>query len=601
MRPASPMHGSEGNVSLAQRIRAEQLRHVYLHAPMMTVGALVAATGLVWTVAGAVPTAYWASWIALVLLHQCLCMIDYRAYRRAQPDHDRTAFWNRRCMTDIVTAGLLWGGAGVLLYVPYGPVEQTYTGMILFGIVGVTIGSLAIHAPAFHTLVALVITPFIVRTFIGGSAHELALGIPIAIASILALSFGHKINRLAHESIRRSFENLELIDELRHQKTLAEHARLHAEAANRSKTRFFAMASHDLRQPLHAMGLFTATLLAQARDPQIRRTADCIGASVNTLERLFNELLDLSRIETGTLHAESIDFPIAGVFDRLRSEFAPEATRRNLRLRMRAADLAAHADPLLVERMLRNLLSNALHNTPCGGILVGCRKRGDGLSIEVWDSGIGIAPHHQARIFDEFYQATRPEHSSAKGFGLGLPIVRRLAHLLDTEVELASRVGRGSVFRFGLPRSRISQTTPARTTRSARSGPDLRDRLIVIVDDEPAIVAGTRALLRSWGAQVISSANGNDVLARIHRIGRVPDLVIADYRLDMTQTGLQLIDRLRRELDPQIGAILLTGSTPPAHRHTVVGHDVRLLLKPVLADHLQAIIETVLRHDHSTV
>lgn len=579
---------------LAQMIRAEQLRHVYLHSPTTTIGSLVAAAGLVWTVADTLPTAHWLSWLGLMLVHQCLRIVHYRQYMSARPNHEQVDYWSRRYMVAIVVAGILWGSAGVALYVPDAPTEQTYIGMILFGIVGVTSGSLSIYAPAFYTLNILSITPFILRTLAGGSPHELALGIPIAIASVAALSFGRNVNRLAYESIRRSFENLELIDELQHQKSLAETARLQAEAANRSKTRFFATASHDLRQPLHAMGLFTAALSERSRDPDVSNIVDSINASVGALEQLFNELLDLSKIDAGAIRTERTDFAIARLLDRLRCEFESEANQKGLRLRLRSSDLIVRSDAMLVERMLRNLLSNAIRYTLQGGILVSCRRRGGKVSIEVWDTGIGIAQHQRGRIFDEFYQANNPERSSRKGFGLGLSIVRRLAHLLNTEIELASRTGRGSTFRFTLPQGQPHPASPAPLPHASGTGLDLRGRLIVVVDDESAIVAGTHALLTGWGAQVIGSTSGEDLLERIYGAERLPDLVIADYRLAAAQTGLQVIERLRQELDPEIPAILLTGSATPERLQLAARNNVRLLLKPVLPIRLQTLIEAEL-------
>lgn len=585
----------DAQLPLARRIRGEQIRLVFLHSPTTTLASLVAGLCLVWIVYDQLPVYLWLGWFAAMCVHQVVRVVHYRRFLTVNPRGEALDEWGRLYLYAIVAAGVLWGGAGVLLYVPDSANSQTYLGMLLFCIVAVSTGSLAIFAPAFYTLAALTTTPFIVRAFVGGSAHEIALGIPVAIGTLAALSFGRRVNRLVHESIRRRFENLELITELQRQKQLADAARLQAEAANRSKTQFFAAASHDLRQPLHAMGLFAAALAEKIRDPEVLNVVNSINASVDALEGLFNELLDISKIDAGVIRAEPTDFPINRVLDRLRLEFEPEAFEKGLRLHIRKSDAVAHSDPILVERALRNLISNAIRYTNEGGILVACRQRRDKLSIEVWDTGIGISRDQRERIFEEFYQVGNPERSSRKGLGLGLSIVRRLLRLLGTDIAVASEPGRGSTFRFELPRGRAAKLARGPERRDNKQSADLHGRLIVVIDDESTIVEGMRVLLAGWGADVIGSTTGADVLDRVHQVGRLPDLIIADYRLAEAETGTEVIERLRHELDPEIPAILITGSTTPERVEEAKVHGYHLLVKPVLPAKLRTLINFKLR------
>src|SRR5690606_27554926 len=269
------------------------------------------------------------------------------------------------------------------------------------------------------------------------------------------------------------------------------------------------------------------------------------------------------------------------VLDRLRLEFEPEAFEKGLRLHVRKSDAVAHSDPILVERILRNLIANAIRYTSAGGIVVACRMRQSKLSMEVWDTGMGISREERERIFDEFYQIGNPERSSRKGLGLGLSIVRRLVRLLGTDIELTSEVGRGTRFRFELPRGRAARLMRSAQQRGAGQAADLQGRLIVVIDDESTIVEGMRVLLAGWGAEVIGSTTGEDVVDRIHQVGRLPDLIIADYRLADAETGTQLIERLRRDLDPEIPAILITGSTTPERVEEAKQYGYHLLVKPV--------------------
>ena len=591
-RMESPLsHEIAGDsVSLGRKIRAEQIRLVFMHSPTTIVASLFATLCLAWIVSDQMPTSLWVPWCLAMLTHQTVRIWHYLRFRRANPGYPDADKWGHLYIRTIVIAGLIWGSAGVLLYVPDSSITLTYLAMLLFCIVAVSTSSLAIYGPAFYILSVLVVTPFVVRTFIGGSAFELALGIPIAIGTLAALSFGRRVNQLVHESIRRRFENIELIAELRRQKIIADTARLQAEAANRSKTQFFAAASHDLRQPLHALGLFGAALSEKIRDPDVLNVVKNINTSVNALERLFHELLDISKIDAGIIRAETSNFQIGRVLDRLRLEFEPEALEKGLQLRVRHSDAVVRSDPILLERVLRNLLSNAVRYTENGGIILGCRARNDKLVIEVWDSGVGITPDQRQRIFEEFYQIGKPERSSHKGLGLGLSIVRRLVHLLGTEIELASRPGRGTVFRFALPRGRAVKIERGPDQRGARAPTDLYGRLIVVIDDESTIVEGMRALLAGWGAEVICSTTGIDVLERVHQAGRLPDLIIADYRLAEAETGTQVIERLRNELDPEIPAILITGSTTPERVEEAESYGYHLLVKPVLPAKLRTLI-----------
>jgi len=375
MRPAAPAEDG----SLRDKVRAEQIRTVYLHSPTTTIGSLVAGAFLVWMAWDKVATGVIASWAAALLLHQAVRVYHYGAYLRANPSPAESVRWGRLYIGAAVIAGLIWGASGIFFYVPDGIVEQTYLALILFGIVSLTIPSISIFAPAFYPLVVLVLTPFIARCLASGNKHEIALTIPLGIALVIGLMFGRKVNLLVDEAIRRRFENVELIEALSRQKEIAEAARAQAEAANRSKTQFFAAANHDLRQPLHALGLMAAALSERSRDPGVTGLVAGINASVEALEELFNELLDMSKLDAGAVKPELRDFPVSRVLERLRLELAPEAAEKGLRLRVMRTRAWVHSDPVLLERILRNLISNAIRYTARGGVLAGVRRRGTAL------------------------------------------------------------------------------------------------------------------------------------------------------------------------------------------------------------------------------
>ena len=548
------------------QVRADQVRTVYLHSPTTTIGSLAAGIALAAVMWNHVSHAALIGWLVALFLHQALRIYHYRSYMKAGAAAQQAERWGMLYIMAAATAGVIWGAAGVLMYVPDSFEHQAMLVLILLGIATVSMSTLSAFAPAFNALIVLMLVPMIVRMLLDPGPARIYLAIPCIIVFVVVLLFGRTMNRIIVESKKRRFENVELIEELRAQKTIAEQARQEAETANRSKTQFFAAASHDLRQPLHAMGLFAAALHDKVRDPEVVNIVNSINASVAALEGLFNELLDISKIDSGVIKPKLTHFTLDDVFGRLRSEFAAEAAAKGLRLSVDSGSRAVMSDAVLLDRIVRNLVSNAIRYTPAGEVALSARVAGDRVRIEVRDTGIGIRPEDRERIYEEFFQLGNPGRTSKKGLGLGLSIVKRLCGLLGYTIELASEAGKGSTFAFEVP----SGTAPRKDERvpaAAREETDLAGRLVVVIDDEAAIVDGMKVLLSGWGMDVIGSLSGDDVIAAIHARGRMPDLIIADYRLAGGAVGIEVIERLRRELDPEIPAVVITGSTAPERIH----------------------------------
>jgi signal transduction histidine kinase len=576
------------------RVRIDQVRTVYLHSPTTTIGSLVAGAALVAVMWEHISHAVLIGWSLALCAHQLLRVHHYRSYLRAGAEGQQSERWGKLYVMAAATAGLIWGSAGVLMYVPDSLAHQAMLVLILFGIATVSTGSLSAFGPAFYALIFLTLLPIIVRMLLDPGPARIYLAIPGIIVFFVVLSFGRTVNRIIAESKKRRFENLDLIEELRAQKAIAEQARQEAEAANRSKTQFFAAASHDLRQPLHAMGLFAAALYDRVKDPEVLNTVKSINASVAALEGLFNELLDIAKIDSGVIKPNLSHFALESVFGRLREEFSAEAAAQNLRLSVDGGAHVVRSDALLLERIIRNLLSNAIRYTSAGEVALSARPADGKLRIEVRDTGAGIRAEDQQRIFEEFFQLGNPGRTSKKGLGLGLSIVERLCGLLGYEVRLTSEIGKGSTFSFDVP--------PGTAPEQRREPPvatmdrtDLSGKLIVVIDDEAAIVEGMRVLLSGWGVEVIGSLTGDDVVDAVHAKERMPDLIVADFRLGGGAVGTDVIERLRRELDPEIPAILVTGSAAPERVSEADANRYDLLLKPVQPEKLRRLIDANLR------
>jgi len=361
-----------------------------------------------------------------------------------------------------------------------------------------------------------------------------------------------------------------------------------AERANSAKSRFFAAASHDLRQPLHALSLFVAALKARNLPAEAQVLIDNIEASTGAMELLFNALLDISRLDAGTIEAHPVHFSLQKMLAELDKQFSALAAEKQLRLRFRPCDVTLYSDPLLIERILANLIANAIRYTDDGGLLVACRRRGRMIRLSVFDTGRGIPADQLESVFQEFVQLHNPARDRSKGLGLGLAIVSRLGRLLGHRIDVNSRPQHGSCFSIDVPRGDamlIQSALPA-----AQLGPVPRDALVVLVDDESAILRGMAELFDNWHIDLVTAHSANEALQWLDTIGRVPDVIVTDYRLPDDTDGIEVIARLRQKYDREIPAILVTGDTAPDTILRISRAGFPLLHKPLRPAKLRALL-----------
>lgn len=355
-----------------------------------------------------------------------------------------------------------------------------------------------------------------------------------------------------------------------------------AENSNTAKSKFLAAASHDLRQPIHAQGLFLGVLARSELSAGQREVLDSARAASEASVEMLNTLLDFSRIEGGVVKPQMRPFHLQHLLNKIERELAPQADAKGLVYRSRETHAAVQSDPALVDLILRNLVSNAIRYTERGGVLVACRTRADAIVLEVWDTGIGIEPSQQQEIFREFHQLGNAERDRRKGLGLGLAIVDGLARALGHDLSLASTPQRGSVFRLVLPMTRVAVIRDEfEATQNMTQELNVR---VLVIDDDEAVRAGMLQLLRDWGCacEAAESIEEALALARVHP----PGLVISDYRLREERTGVHAIAALRAEFGPQLPALLITGDTAPERQREVLTSGVPMLHKPVAPDQL---------------
>ena len=475
------------------------------------------------------------------------------------------------------------------------PAHQALLIVCLFGVVLGGLNLTAVWRPSFYGFVLPALVPLILRVAWKAIRSTGTSRSCCRVVLAFVLAFGHRVNDVLTRSLAMRYENVDLIAELKGQTRAAIDARAAAESANRAKSQLLAAASHDLRQPLHAVGLFVAALAGRGIEPEARLLVTRVQQALEVLEAQFAQLIDLSRLEAGMLVAERARVPLGRLFREIAGEFAAQAESKGLRLSAVDTRLAVDSDPALLSRILRNLVANAVRYTRAGGVALGARRRGTQVIIEVVDTGIGIAPEHRARIFEEFFQVRSPGATShgGRGMGLGLAIVRRFCQLLDHAIVLETRPGRGSRFSVSVPRvtdvrAPSSRESNVRPSRNDATGGTLEGATVAVIDDDPAAVEGMRALFATWGAAVAGGSDAGNALAELGRLERYPDLIVADLRLDRDQSGLDAVAAIREELGVRIPALVVTGDTSTAATHAVRSAGLALLPKPVVASALAA-------------
>jgi signal transduction histidine kinase/CheY-like chemotaxis protein len=364
-----------------------------------------------------------------------------------------------------------------------------------------------------------------------------------------------------------------------HETELARHE---AETANIAKSKFLAAVGHDLRQPIHAQGLFLAALsLTELNAGQQELLANTNAAAKSSVD-ILNALLDFSRIEAGVIKPELQSFRLQSLLNKIENEFGSLADEKGIVYRSRDTTLIVNSDPVLVELILRNLISNSIRYTAHGGILVTCRKRGGNVVIEVWDTGIGIAETQQQEVFREFLQLSNPERDRKNGLGLGLAIVQGLARTLQLDISLVSKLGRGSVFRLSLPVA--TQFIPETNSRFEHDMRQKINKRVLVIDDDEIVRVSMGMLLRKWGCEC-DIAESIEVALNLAHL-QPPEIIISDYRLREHRTGLEAIGALRSLLGSNLPAILITGDTAPDRLKESLASGIPILHKPVSAEQL---------------
>lgn len=596
-----------GDAALAQAaIDSERLRLIARQTVRAPIGVAVAAGFIAYTMAPHAGAALAWGWAAAALGSWALRAVVCARLLARPPATAQVRPWLHRLVAAAAASGAIAGATAVLFFgAP--PLEWSLLTMVLCAWAAGGIAVSAAVPAAFYGLATLFLAPLAV----GWAASDMPLKWPVAAMILFFLGYLILFARdgalLVANALRVGFENEDLARQLRQRESEARLARERAEQANVAKSRFLAAASHDLRQPLHSLVLLLDHALRTTSDAKTGETLRQAARSADSLQELFDSLLDLSRLDAGSLVPELKPVALGAVLERIANDYRPRAESKGLAFRCAATTAWVRSDPVMLDRMLRNLLDNAVKYTDTGGIEVEVHEAaGDGaggsssstsssggdhaappgaLRVSVRDSGIGIDSADRGRIFEEYFQAGNAARDRTRGIGLGLAIVKRLADLLGHAIDVDSAPGCGSTFAITLARTAPAPQALAEALPGHAAAEALRGTVVVVIEDDAEVAAATRALLADWGCRTVVAGDSASAIAELDAAGIAPDAILADWRLAGAENGGQAIEKLEARFGARLAAII-TGELDPAAIAVPAHLAVTVMQKPVRAREL---------------
>lgn len=563
--------------------------------PYVMAGSLVAGIALYFCLHSQVPSEFLVPWFVFVVVWTALRGVVLYHWKKHESTRSNV---NQR----VLVAGLLafvmasaFGVFGFYVVDESNPFASLLILMILAGMTASATGSSSFLIPVYLFFVTPLLLPIIIKMwgFEDPTYKWLsALGVMFL---FVCTGVSRSVSTSVGSSIRIRFENDELLENLRLEKQRAEEALKREAHANQAKSKFLAAASHDLRQPLHSLRLFTATLELQTRDTRHKTLVSQIDSSVKSLEELFNALLDISKLDAGTLPVNNQHSQLADLLSLIKRDFQPLAAEKGIEFICEVREFIVYSDLILLERLLRNIISNAIRYTSTGTVTLSVKMQGEDVSISVVDTGPGISASDQARIFEEFVQLNGNKHSSGQGIGLGLSIVKRLSILLDIPVSLVSKPGYGTTFSVLVPLG-YNEMLEEDVEETSSSLHVVESLFVLVVDDEYGVCLAVEGLLETWGCIVMTATSGDAALRQLAEINEVPDIILSDYRLRDGETGGDAIHRIREYLRSEVPAIILTGDIAPEQLTDIKRLGYPMLHKPCEPELLRKLLA-----EHSNV
>lgn len=587
------------------QVRREQVRARIASYPTMVIPPMFMVPLMMWLMWDMMSHETLLAWMVFAFSEQLFELSQWGRFRNSAHSLEECRRWNNRFTINTILGASVWGVAWLLMYLPGNLAYQIIIICVAMGFAsgGVTINP--VHRPSLFLYLVVLLVPLVVRLAMENDKQHWFLALMLVVFIVFMLNAAMRLMYTFELSLRQRFEKEGLLRELRQREADIAEALERAESASRAKSKFLATASHDLRQPLQALRLFTEALQETAKDKESLRLSGQIGKSVDALVDMFDDLLDVSRLDAGIVEPRWQHFNLAPLMDRLYGDFAPIAQTKGLSYQMPntsercgavSCETVVYSDPFLLERMLRNLISNAIRYTDSGSVVVRCACLNDKVEIEVVDSGIGIKPESLPHIFEEYYQVGNPHRDRRKGLGLGLTIVRRIDQLLSSELQVSSVPGVSSSFTFNIPKGDATQL--AQPFVISHSEYDLSGKVVALVEDDPDIRESTVELMQQWGCKVFTSESADEVMRELAAAEQRPDVLVCDYRLPQGATAIDVIRRMRDLWGAELPAVVLTGDTASETLHEIHGSGAILLHKPIAPIRLRAMVYFALTGKH---
>ncbi len=570
------------------RVRSTQLERLLLRSRQQLIAGFALALALWtghWYLTGNADVLGWAALVHGAQLLQWSVARTFRQLGRAALV-ESTA-WLRRYQVTLFLSALAWGlSAPIVLPHENNLMVTTAWAMALLGMAGLGAQVVSAVLSAIYLWVVPLLLPIVLLMLHRGGVEQVCVAVFVLGFGSMSAFCAVSLHRLLKTALQTKLDNDALVRALRQQVVLVEQA-------DREKSRFLASASHDLRQPMHALGLFAGALDKHLHGTALQPTVKNMMRAIDALEQSFSAMLDISKLDAGVIEPNLQSFPIRDLFRVLHMHCSGQAEELGLSLRFKPGGKIVTSDPQLLQRVLSNLIHNAIRYTREGGVVVVVRERGGMDSIEVWDTGIGISAEELPRVFDEFYQVTNPGRAGERGRGVGLGLVYLVVLLLGDRQEVDSNPGKGTVFRILLKPTEMADLDSVVLGADTVPSPIEENRTVLLIDDEESIRTGMRELLQTWGYQVLVAGNINEACTEVRRHAEVIDLVISDLRLANREDGITAIERVREAYGAPLPALLMTGDTSPEQVKRAHDSGHRVLFKPVRTRDLHSVLRGI--------
>jgi signal transduction histidine kinase/CheY-like chemotaxis protein len=573
----------------ARAVFVERFGSMVLNMPSLLGGGLIGGSLFFVLMLGKIDPLLLACWYVFFLLWHVLGFVMFKRDSSKPLNYEICVQYSREHAVGASVAGLTWGVALAFALFALEPSEQPVIVVIL---ALVAMGSLAGNLPSFTANVGF-LSGLMGPIAVASALHpQQRIYIALSGGLVLVLLASLRFSYLQDRSISSS-----ILLRLRNEKLAAELARSNERlaVASAGKTRFIAAANHDLRQPMHAIGLLVSALAGKARSAEELAIIGKIQSSVEAMNALFDAILDVSRLDANAVTPKLQAVALADLLRSVGLHYGPTAEAKGLRLRVARSGAVTHSDPALLARMIGNLVANAIRYTERGKVLVGVRRRPVCFEVQVLDTGSGIPAEKLTDIFREFVQLSNPTHDRSKGLGLGLSIVQRSAELLGHEVGVSSQFGAGSLFYVRVPRL---ASAPAQATVAAEKTPVtsvVAGAFVAVVDDEQDILDAMELLLRANGCATVCATDGQAIVAALQEHDRQPDLIITDFRISPTETGVDVINRIWQTQQTRVPALIVTGSQSADDVRQAADSGFVVLQKPIVAEKLLATMAELIR------